>query len=129
MGSPSSKPAAPCAVSTTNTIKKSRPASITDLVAATVQQITDLVNSKGFREKVEGSRTTSTSDRICEFHIPCTDVGLIGSEFRDIATLIVTALENKFPPEDSFQDFYLSFHQVDRTLCPEFVIVVWRDQF
>lgn len=107
-------------------IKATRKEQASAVVATTVQKITDLLDSQPFRDKIAKSAIEAVlhgSKFVCAHHIPCTDVGLIGTEFRDVAPLIIEALTAKYP-FDLFPGFYFFFHTFDRALCPEFIVHV-----
>lgn len=107
-------------------IKATRKEQASVVVATTVQKIADLLDSQPFRDKIAKSATEAVlhgSEFVCAHHIPCTDVGLIGTEFRDVAPLIIEALTAKYPFH-LFPGFCFFFHTVDRALCPEFIVHV-----
>lgn len=99
------------------------------LVAPTAQKIADILESQATRDRIKTSLAASTvtgheARRVCEFVIPCTDVGLLGSEFRQSADLIADALRRLYPTT-LYPGFWFGFTTVDRAICPAFVVTVY----
>lgn len=100
------------------------------LVSSTVQKIAEILDSQPTRDRIKTGLaaaptfTVVGTRRVCEFVIPCTDVGLLGSEFRQSADLIVAALNRKYPPS-FFDGIWFGFYTVDHAICPAFNVVVF----
>ncbi len=108
----------------------SRRQQVSCLVSSTVQKIAEILDSQPTRNRIKTSLAAAPNftvggiRRICEFVIPCTDVGLLGSEFRQSADLIADALHRLYPTT-LYPGFWFAFSTVDRAICPAFVVTVY----